>query len=231
MSRAETLLRLWEAGCGCAPLERPLHLLAHADGEDPAALAALSLGARDRRLIGLREGLFGRDMACVAPCPDCGAVNEFTLDARALDAMGERATPNAPLSVPGPDGPIALRPLTTGDLIAAAGLPPDRMRADLVARAMGDAHADEATVEAAARRLEAADPLAALSLDLACAGCGQSFEVGLDPSEHLWSELVGAVRRLLAEVHRLAAAYGWSEAAILALSPARRAAYLDMVAA
>ncbi|MDG2527878.1 hypothetical protein [Caulobacter endophyticus] len=231
MSRAETLLRLWEAGCGCAPVERPLRLLAQTHGEEPADLAGLSLGARDRRLIGLRETLFGREMACVAPCPACGSVNEFALDARALDAMGDRDQPDAPLAAPGPDGPVPLRLLTTADLIAVAGLPPDQMRAGLVARAMDAEPADEATIEAAARLLEAADPLAALSLDLACAGCGQDFEVGLDPAEHLWTELVAAVRRLLAEVHRLAAAYGWSETAILALSPARRAAYLDMVGA
>jgi hypothetical protein len=34
---------------------------------------------------------------------------------------------------------------------------------------------------------------------------------------------------LLTEVHRLAQAYGWREAEILALSEARRHAYLELV--
>ena len=39
------------------------------------------------------------------------------------------------------------------------------------------------------------------------------------------------VARILREVHTLAAAYGWSEAEILALSPARRRVYLELAAA
>jgi hypothetical protein len=38
-------------------------------------------------------------------------------------------------------------------------------------------------------------------------------------------------KRLLAEVHLIASAYGWSEAEILGLSRARRDFYLDMVRA
>jgi hypothetical protein len=38
-------------------------------------------------------------------------------------------------------------------------------------------------------------------------------------------------RALLAEVHSLARAYGWTEPEILALSPQRRAAYLEMAGA
>jgi hypothetical protein len=36
-------------------------------------------------------------------------------------------------------------------------------------------------------------------------------------------------RSLLAEVHSLARAYGWTESEILALSPQRRSTYLEMV--
>ena len=45
----------------------------------------------------------------------------------------------------------------------------------------------------------------------------------------LWEEIEVRAHVLLGEVHRLASAYGWSEAQILALSPARRASYLAMV--
>ena len=43
-----------------------------------------------------------------------------------------------------------------------------------------------------------------------------------DLSEHLST--------LIDDVHRLAAAYGWSERDILALGPQRRAAYLELCA-
>ena len=45
----------------------------------------------------------------------------------------------------------------------------------------------------------------------------------------LWDEVDVRARRLLDEVHALAGAYGWSEQRILALSEARRRAYLDRV--
>ena len=45
------------------------------------------------------------------------------------------------------------------------------------------------------------------------------------------AEVEALASRLLWEVHDLAAAYGWRESDILALSAARRAAYLQMVQA
>jgi hypothetical protein len=45
----------------------------------------------------------------------------------------------------------------------------------------------------------------------------------------LWSEIDGFCRRSLHQVHRLALAYGWTEAQILSLSPTRRGYYLGLV--
>ena len=47
----------------------------------------------------------------------------------------------------------------------------------------------------------------------------------------LWKEVRNAARRLLGEIHQLASAYGWSERAIAAMGPGRRAAYLGMLSA
>jgi hypothetical protein len=51
----------------------------------------------------------------------------------------------------------------------------------------------------------------------------------LDNAGILWREVALAARRLLAEIHRLARAYGWSEQAITAMSATRRATYLEML--
>ena len=45
----------------------------------------------------------------------------------------------------------------------------------------------------------------------------------------LLREVAAAARRLMADIHELASAYGWSEAAIVSMSTARRAAYLEML--
>jgi hypothetical protein len=52
------------------------------------------------------------------------------------------------------------------------------------------------------------------------------FDIG----RYLWEELRAQAVRLLHEVHTLARFYGWREADILALSAARRHAYLELAA-
>jgi hypothetical protein len=233
VSGADELVRLWEAGSACPSVERPLRLLAAAGEGEAGQLAQVGLGLRDRRLLALRDRLFGPGMDCTADCPACGAVNAFGLDTRALEALGDAASGDDRIRFDWNGAPVELRRLSTADLIAVAGLDPADMRSGLVARAVAAAGLplDDALVEEAARRLEAADPLAAVSLELCCAECGAAFSVGVDPAECLWVEIAAAARRLLSEVHRLAAAYSWSETAILSLSAARRRAYLDMVGA
>jgi hypothetical protein len=73
------------------------------------------------------------------------------------------------------------------------------------------------------------DPHADLRLATTCATCGHAFELAVDPAGLYWAELSEHARRLLVDIHRLAAAYGWSEREILTIDPARREAYLELV--
>jgi len=79
--------------------------------------------------------------------------------------------------------------------------------------------------------LETLDPNADLALAVHCPDCGGASGAQLDAGILLWDEIDARARTLLAEVHALASAYGWSEGAILALDPARRASYLALVGA
>jgi hypothetical protein len=79
--------------------------------------------------------------------------------------------------------------------------------------------------------LEALDPAADLSLALVCETCGHRWDADLDLGALLWNEIDACARGLLAQVHDLASRYGWSEPEILALSPARRAAYRALLGA
>jgi hypothetical protein len=73
------------------------------------------------------------------------------------------------------------------------------------------------------------DPLAEIAFDFECPACGADFREGLDIAEFFWREIEVEARRLLIDVHTLASAYGWREADVLALSPARRAFYVERV--
>jgi hypothetical protein len=79
------------------------------------------------------------------------------------------------------------------------------------------------------RQQAQADPQADIRLDLSCPSCGHSWQESFDIAAFFWTEIDARAQRLLQEVHQLASAYGWSEAAILALSSARRQLYLEML--
>jgi hypothetical protein len=82
-----------------------------------------------------------------------------------------------------------------------------------------------------ADRFATSDPQADVQIQLLCPACSSTWEQDFDISSFLWAEIDTWARRLLADVHVLARAYGWDEDQILALSPLRRHAYLEMVSA
>jgi len=78
-------------------------------------------------------------------------------------------------------------------------------------------------------RLSLADPHADIRLDLDCSACQARWQAPFDIVPFLWSAVDAWALRLLRDVHRLARAYGWREADILALSPPRRRCYLELL--
>ena len=82
-----------------------------------------------------------------------------------------------------------------------------------------------------AKAREEHDPQAEVVLTFTCPACQHGWQALFDVGTFFWTEVASAARRLLREVDALARAYGWSEAAILALSPARRQAYMEMAEA
>ena len=74
------------------------------------------------------------------------------------------------------------------------------------------------------------DPQAELLLRLPCPRCGHEFTAPFDTAAFFFHELAARVTTLYREVHRLALAYHWSEAEILALDGRRRRRYLELLA-
>ena len=84
-------------------------------------------------------------------------------------------------------------------------------------------------VEAVGTAMALADPQAEVRIALTCPSCSHQWSSLFDILSFLWGEIEDWARRLMAEVHVLASAYGWSEREIVALSPRRRRMYLEMV--
>lgn len=84
-------------------------------------------------------------------------------------------------------------------------------------------------IQAVLERMEQADPQANLRLELSCPACNHSWQAAFDIVSFFWNEIGAWAVRMLREVHALASAYGWREADILAMSPRRRQAYLELI--
>lgn len=227
------LLLLWERGASRHALDRSALLAAAARPDWPAdSIADLPLGVVNASLLQLRAACFGPHIDGHADCPKCGQRLSFALDARELLASAHEAEPGPrEAEVAG----LRVRPPSLRDLAAvAAEADAGHAARQLLARCTlaGDAaQLDDAALQGVEERLDALDPHADLALALQCVACGNADLVELDAGQMLWDEIEARAQVLLHEVHSLASAYGWSEAQILALTPARRASYLTMMGA
>ncbi|WP_406306461.1 hypothetical protein OHA61_35350 [Streptomyces sp. NBC_00885] len=238
------LLATWEAGLAQHDSGRSLLLhRAARPGAGTDALLSMPVGEREADLFALRRALFGERMQVRVECAACGEAMEFDLDAT---LFGTRTrTPDGPLRVEEGEWAIEFRLPTVADLAAAGAVPdPDEARRLLMARCTVSALRNGEVVvadrlaallpEGVQRRLaelaEQADPAADVTLNVACPECGEATPAELDITSYLWTELDTWARDLMLDVHLLATAYGWSEPAILALSPLRRRYYLELCA-
>jgi hypothetical protein len=218
------ILDVWERGRSRTLPERALDLLAV--GGCPGSPEQLAVGDRDALLIELRERTFGGSLSGVVSCPSCGELLEIE---PAGDDLAGQSAAGDPAELAPADRPIQFRLPTAGDLVAVAGAADveEGRRILLELCVEGDLSAeDEDSVVA---RMAEADPGAWTELALACPGCRCKWSAPFDIVSFFWVELDSCARRLVADVHALASAYGWRENDVLSLSPARRETYLELV--
>lgn len=237
------LLAAWDSGQSQDALGRSLALLslAHPDCSREE-LAQIPLGRRDAALLDVRERLLGGRVACWLECPACAVKLEFEVEAGALKTRPPHPPADGPLAIEHAGFRVVFRLPETRD-IAYAGRARSIEEAleILLSRCVVSAECEGTSVEAAALppnvvavlsdAMEASDPQAELMTTETCPDCGHEWASVLDVPAFLWKEVCGVVQRLLYEVATLARAYGWSEDEILALSPHRRQAYLELAGA
>lgn len=237
---ASELLGVWEQGLTQSPVQRALSLLTAACPETSSdALAELSIGQRDARLLTLREWTFGSQLVSRATCPGCGERLELTFNVS--DIRADSATePAEALSLSVADYEVRFRLPNSQDLSDVTGMEDVTaarhlllQRCLLAVQRNGEETAIKRlpaeVVDAVVEEMAEADPQADVQLHLSCPACDHQWQVTFDIVSFFWSEIQAWAYRLLREVHTLASAYGWREADILAMSPWRRQFYLEMV--
>jgi hypothetical protein len=240
---ASGLLRVWEAQQRAHPVRRALALLADScPAPGVAAWQDAPIGARDDALLRLQAHLFGTELRTTVRCPGCDErlESEFSVDQIRIEPP--RQAEDA-FRLCWHDYEIDYRLPTSADLLHVmeqrhdAGDPVRALLRRCVRRArQGALDIDsgclpDEVVACLDAAMAAHDAAADVHAALCCPACGTRWQSHFDVVSYLWSELDDWALRTLADVHALARAYGWSEEAILALSPVRRRLYLDMVGA
>ncbi|MBI3529345.1 MAG: hypothetical protein HY067_15425 [Betaproteobacteria bacterium] len=234
------MLALWERALGQGASAREDALL----GALPdAAAAPRTLGERNARLLALHAHLFGSELALLSHCPTCGNAAQFSVDCEALAAQTpatHAASPPHRLDTQGHS--IEFRLPGSADIAAASSAPnDDEFASELLARCVLACTRDGASVplrdlpatvlDALSQRMELLDPAASVSFELECPQCAEHWDARFDVGQLVFQKLQAAAERVLLDVDVLARAYGWTEPEVLCLSPARRAAYLQLVTA
>jgi uncharacterized protein (UPF0212 family) len=241
----QSLLRVWEAQQRAHPVQRALHLLADAWPEPGwEGWLHAPIGVRDGALMSLCESLFGSVLRTSTACPHCGERLESEFMVRELQsAPRASADGEDALSLNEHGWAIAYRLPTSDDLLQVCATPhnaDDAARllmcrcvslAQRGAEAVGVEALPDDIVVALGAEMARHDPDADVQIELSCPACGKASTTHFDVVSYLLSEIDDWAQRVLADVHTLARAYGWSEDAILSIGPVRRQIYLDMVAA
>jgi hypothetical protein len=243
---AEGLIEVWERGTQRTLPERALAFLgASLPGRKRGDLAALTVGERDAGLLALRDRSLGPDLRGRTECPECNSRLEFTLPIRDI-YVADGSAPPAEGRFEQDGWSLRYRLPTAGDLTAATAASRRDVavvRAELLRRTILEASHDgapipapellerlpEKIIAALGERMTAEDPQAEVELRLSCARCGHGWIAYLDICNFFWTETATMSERLLGEVHALARAYGWNQSEILAMSPARRQAYIERI--
>jgi hypothetical protein len=201
-------------------------LAACAEPQDPGHWWAQTVGARLRALLALLQSTGGGEAVLLTVrCPAC-------------DERAELALPFAELvSSPDGDGPVEveaqgrrlrLRRATGDDLRRWREAPPGS-RAELLRQLASDGQPQPGDEERAAQALADAEPLLAMQVQCDCPACGVPAAHDVDLEALVLQRLALCQRAVFADVHRLASRYGWTEAQVLAVAPARRARYLSLI--
>jgi hypothetical protein len=229
---AASLLAAWEAGTDVAPVARGAAVL---DVLAPGISSAMDIPLP--RLAGLaarcHAQVFGADVEGVLECGACGVLLDVPV--RLCDLVPSAVPPHDRDGAPHTIAGITVRSPTTRDLAAVSREFGSDGRGALLARCIT---AGGRPVDIAALRPDDVDEIDELLESIAgdalpmirtsCPGCAADVSSTVDAAGILWERVDELAPHLLADVARLAAAFGWRESDVLALSPVRRAAYLQL---
>lgn len=238
------MLSVWEQCLNQSLLQKALIFLVAVFPEmHPETLATLTIGQRDRRLLQLRERLFGQQLLTTAVCPKCkeriewqSSITDYLMP---CDEENETTAEN---EFEAEDYFFRFRLPNSLDLAAVIDCENTQTAQQLLlfrcllqieysGSSCSVDQLPEPIIGKLNQQIEALDPQAVIRINLSCPECSHHWDVLFDIASFLWIEINDWAEHMLQTVHKLAKAYGWSEREVLNLSPVRRQLYLGMLGA
>lgn len=216
-----------------AALDVPLGLrLAATVAGDSLTVDGLSVHDVDALLLEFRRHTVGDRILAVVHCPSCAKPNDVAFGVadylkhhRPAAAAGVSALDDDWWRLDGTSFEFRLPRESDRATIQGARDP----LAALVERCIRPAPVPAAVRRRIERAMARLAPLLARPSDASCVECGTVFTMHFDPSYFVLREIRDGARDLVDDVHRIAAAYHWSEEAILRLPRTRRRRYAEAV--
>ncbi|NIR30217.1 MAG: hypothetical protein GWN84_13085 [Gammaproteobacteria bacterium] len=203
---------------------------------DSRGLWSLTLAERIGALVHIVVRTEGGDsIALTLRCPQCADALELAVPCAMLLHEAQRSESEIEVALDAARSVRVRRPTgadqrvwrtraySNEDEAAAAVLH------SLTAPAGAHSDLDAADLERISDAMNAFDPLASFQITTVCPSCGAEATLPVDLEAALLMRLRARQRALLAQVHRLAAAYGWTEEQVLAIPAHRREQYLLLV--
>jgi hypothetical protein len=229
---AFTLLDLWETGATYSNAARPAALLAISTGESIDVAALLPLGQRDAGLLKCYEYFAGNHLTALTNCRECESSVELDFE---TNDVSYAVAQDVEVCVKEEGWELNWRLPNTVDFCHAAEAGAiDAAKKILLDRCLTSFSDEpknsppEHLVAKLMHRAATVDPQSEAKLDIICPDCGSEWHVPFEIGAYFWSCIQTEALRLISEVSQLAETYSWSEAEILAMSPARRSAYLQL---
>lgn len=205
-----------------------------ADGVAVTGVRGLPVGDIDALIVGLRVARLGDRLIAEGTCGRCSARVDVDFSLAAyLEHNRPRRTELATAKSDEPGWWLlrryetSFRVPTAGDVLAAGAAGAGAREVLLSSCFRGDV--STRAVRAAERALARIAPVLRTTVQGVCPDCGSEVDLDVDARGIALAELGFLAGTVLDEVHLIAAAYHWSEQAILDLPSARRAAYAERV--
>lgn len=202
------------------PRRRATEALKKLSGEHADDPLGCSLGQANRTFWNVRRASLDRKAEGRLRCNACDEWMELPLDD--TFAFPSLVEPEPRVAYGGSD--YAVRYPVLRDLLSGGSRFP-------VETLSPNAPWDDADFRASAEKaLDEGDPGLDVVFDITCHACGDSTQARLEPFAFFWSSLQVRARELLADIVRLASAFGWTERECLRIGPTRRRLYLERLA-